>query len=341
MKKEKLEKIVLTENFNLMEVFNTLFESRGVIDGVDGISLILTNYINNILSDNELKKQYFKGYDRENDVDKYVFTVPSEMLKNTDTLFMKNPIFNIYLNVMRLEFGDTERELDETNYEAEIYPKIINIDGQYYLNEPVFNLSFVIPNNRRMDIFDVSDKASHEICHAKKNFFEFIRQSKKRHELLNRRTMSLELIHPKEKDEIKKLIGRILYLCSKDEINARANQLYYQLKQFRRVDLDRDNINILVKKTKVYENFVEEFDEKIEQLNKMESEGNYTETETMIKILKWVYKNKFVKENPYEYLINLLIVRKNYFIRQIDKVKERVLYEAMTMPIIMNHPPIK
>ena len=336
---DKLKKIVLTENFDLREVLDQLLESRGVIDGIDDIAFVITNYINEVLFNDVLKEKFFEKYDKENDVDKYIFSVPVELFKGTDTLFMYNPIFKIYLSVMRNIFGDTERELDDTFYEGDLYPSIINIDGQYYLNKPVFHLAFVVPNNKKIDMLEVADIASHEICHAKKNFYEFIRISNKRREMFNVAQRSLELLQYNEKDSDKKLIGRILYLCSKDEINARTNQLYYQLKQYKRIDIDRDNINQLVRKTKIYETFVEEFDEKITLLLEKEKKSNYLEKEYFLEVLNWVYRNKVVKENPFEYLINLLIVRKNYFIRQIDKVKERVLYENLTMPLKMINPP--
>ena len=68
----------------------------------------------------------------------------------------------------------------------------------------------------------------------------------------------------------------------------------------------------------------------------MVKKRNYYEINYIDKILKNIYGVKNMKNDPYEFLENLLIVRKNYFIRQIDKVKERVLYEKMREPIIMS-----
>ena len=39
----------------------------------------------------------------------------------------------------------------------------------------------------------------------------------------------LVLMSSDDEKQLERLVGRILYLCSKDEINARVNQLYYQL----------------------------------------------------------------------------------------------------------------
>ena len=51
---DSLKKIVLTENFDLREVLDQLLESRGVIDGIDEMMLVITNYINDVLE----KKEY-------------------------------------------------------------------------------------------------------------------------------------------------------------------------------------------------------------------------------------------------------------------------------------------
>lgn len=336
MKKDKLQKIILNEDFNLVDVLDTLLESRGVIDGIDEMAMVITNYINNVLINKELKDKCFIGYDNIEDVDKYSFTIPVDSFNNIETLFMKKPIFHIHLFIMRNIYGDDERELGETNYVNKLFPKIINVDGKYYLDEPEFNLSYVLPINKNINMLVVADKFSHELVHAKRNFYEIIRVSEKRRENYLKNSKILELLNNDKKEEIKTLIGRILYLCSDDEINARANQLYYQLKQYRY--LDRDNINQAVKKTKVYD-FIVEFDEKVKILIEMESKLNAVESDYMIEIIKWIYKDKRVSKNPYEFLINLLIIRKNYFIRQINKVKERVLYEILTTPLKMGHPP--
>ena len=327
-----MERIVLKEDFDLIEVYNQLIESRGVIDGIDGIVLTITNYINNVLSSSDLKEKYFKKYDVKEDVDEYRFTIPVELFDNVDTLFMKKPIFNISLFIMRNKFGDTERQLSETNYLEEYYPKLVNDGGKYYLSEPIFNLSYIVTNDEKIDFFVVADKVSHELVHAKRNFYEFIRISKQRKESLNYNSKTMELLDTDKKDEIKYFIGRVLYLCSTDEINARANQLYYELKNFSM--LTRNNINKLVEKTNVY-SFINEIEEKNEILKKMKLEGNYCQYDYMWRVLKTIYNEKKIKNDPYEFLENLLISRKNYFIRQIDKVKERVLFEKLREPIIM------
>lgn len=328
-----MERIVLKEDFDLIEVYNQLIESRGVIDGIDGIVLTITNYINNVLSSSDLKEKYFKKYDVKEDVDEYRFTVPVELFDNVDTLFMRKPIFNISLFIMRNKFGDTERQLSETNYLEEYYPKLVNDGGKYYLSEPIFNLSYIVTNDEKIDFFVVADKVSHELVHAKRNFYEFIRVSKQRKESLKYNSKTMELLDGNKKDEIKYFIGRILYLCSTDEINARCNQLYYELKNFS--ILTRNNINKLVEKTNVYR-FINEIDENFETIERIKLEGNYCQYDYIWKVLKTVYNEKKLKNDPYEFLENLLIARKNYFIRQIDKVKERVLYEKMREPIIMS-----
>ena len=95
-----MEKIVLKEDFDLVEVYNQLIESRGVIDGIDGIVLTITNYINNVLSSSDLREKYYLTYVKEEDVKQYEFTIPSELFKNVDCLFMKKPIFHIHLFLM-------------------------------------------------------------------------------------------------------------------------------------------------------------------------------------------------------------------------------------------------
>lgn len=330
---DSLKKIVLTENFDLREVLDQLLESRGVIDGIDEMTLVITNYINDVLK----KKEYYKGYDKENDVDKYRFTIPSYNFDNVEILFMKSPLFTINLFVMRSRYGDMDRELGPTNYSATYHPKIINVDGAYYLQEPEFELSYnVRPDIMKLDSLTVADKLSHEIAHAKKNFYEFIRFSKKRKESMRRGFKMIELLNNEDKDSLESLVGRVLYLCSDDEINARANQLYYQLKRFRY--LDNSTINQAVKNTKTYE-LVEEMEEKINELSVREEKMNSVEFDYIIEILKDIYRFKKIGKNPYEFLINLIIVQKNKFIRQIDKVKEKVLYENLTMPLKMINPP--
>ena len=329
-----MEKIVLKEDFDLVEVYNQLLESRGVIDGIDGIVVTIRSYINKVLSSDELKKKYFLTYVKEEDVDQYKFTIPKELFDNIDTLFMKEPIFNIHLFIMRNRFGDTERELGETNYVVRYNIQTKTIDGEVYLYEPEFNLSFVVEDKDSIDMFTVTDKVSNELVHAKKSFYEIMRKSKYREIVFNNNPTMFELMNGKEKTELDEFIGKTLYLVSKDEINARCNQLYYQLKRFPL--LSRKNINVAVKKTNTY-TFVERIDETLEQLTRMEEKKSYYEGIYMTNVLKNIYRIKDIKDNPYEFLINLLITRKNYFIRQIDKVKERILYEKLREPIIMGH----
>ena len=80
-------------------------------------------------------------------------------------------------------------------------------------------------------------------------------------------------------------------------------------------------------------------EEKINELSVREEKMNSVEFDYIIEILKDIYRFKKIGKNPYEFLINLIIVQKNKFIRQIDKVKERVLYENLTMPLKMINPP--
>ena len=52
---------------------------------------------------------------------------------------------------------------------------------------------------------------------------------------------------------------------------------------------------------------------------------NYYEINYIDKILKNIYGVKNMKNDPYEFLENLLIVRKNYFILYIYKVPHQIL----------------
>ena len=324
-----MRKIRIDENFNLIEVYDTLLESRGVIEGIEGLCETIYKYINTVLGDKGLKEQYKLGYDKNEKVTIYSFIIPNTIFNDVDTLFMTNPTFNIQIFVMDNVYGDRERELGQCNYESLYRPVIEEIDGTWKLSKPVFNLFFIVGPNEKVDFTSISEKVGHEIVHAKKNFFEYITMSKKRKGSFNRDYISVSMISSKEKNEIEYLIGRILYLCSKDEINARANQLYFELMNAK--PLNRKNINNVVRKTNVY-GFVNEFDEKIELLFKEESKRNINIDNSIKEALKLVYlKDNF--SDPYKFLYNLLINRKNYFIRQIDKVKEKVLYETMNKPV--------
>lgn len=327
-----MEKIILKEDFDLVEVYNQLIESRGVIDGIDGIVYVIRSYINNVLSSSELREKYFLTYIKEEDVNQYEFTIPKELFKDIDTLFMKEPIFHIHLFIMGNRYGDPDRSLGETNYVLKFYPDIIQVGNEVFLYEPEFNLSFVIEDSDKIDFFNVADKVSHELVHAKRNFFEFERKSKYREFVIKKNAAIFDLLSGKEKNDLDNFIGETLYLVSDDEINARCNQLYYQLKRYSFIS--RENINAAVKKTNTY-GFVMKIEENLETLTKMEEKKSYYEKEYISKTLKNIYSIKDVKDNPYEFLINLLISRKNYFIRQIDKVKERVLFEKLREPIIM------
>lgn len=327
-----MEKIILKEDFDLVEVYDRLIESRGVIDNIDEIVIAVRNYINVVLSSQELKAKYFVGYDENEDVDMYDFVVPEGCFEKVDTLFMKEPIFNIHLFIMRNRFGDTERELGETNYEAKYYPEIREEGENVFLYKPSFNLSFVIQNVEKIDVNLVLDKLSHELVHAKRNLYEFSRSSKYREFILKKNAKTFDLLNGKEKTDLDEFIGMVLYLVSDDEINARSNQVYYQLKRFS--FLTRENINKAIEMTKIH-GFIKQIDEKIEVITKMEEKQSYYESNYIYKVLRDVYRKKDIKDNPYEFLINLLITQKNRFIRQIDKVKERVLYEKEREPIIM------
>lgn len=332
-----MDRIVLTEDFDLIETYDKLFESRGVIDGIDFIVSVIYRYSNKILNNSILKKRTYKGYNTKDDVDIYEFAIPSEKFDDGDTLFMKSPVFNIHVFEMRNKYADKERELGETNYVYSYNLDIRNFDGRYYLYNPQFNLSFNIIEGENIDMEDMAIKVSHELIHAKRSFYEIIRCSKNRRETFERNVATMELLTSDEKDETKRLIGRILYLCSDDEINARASQLYYELKGLRYID--RKNINKFIEKSKVY-SFVNEFDDKLKTIIEMESKRNGVELNYIKTLMDFVYKQKNVGDNPYEFLTNLLISKKNYFIRQMDKVKERVIYEKLNEPLIIGHPEV-
>lgn len=324
-----MEKIVLKENFNLIDIYDLLLESQGVIDGTDGLNNAIYSYIKNVLKSDTLKDYYYIGHDVNQKVEEYKFTVPSQVFKDIDTLFMINPIYNISLFVMDNPYGDKERQLGECNYESLRNPIISEDNGDKKLDTPVFNLFFVVEPDEIPSIFEVSKKVSHELVHAKKNFYEYLTMSKKREGSFNRDNISVRMLTTKEQENIEHIIGRILYLCSNDEINARSNQLYFELKRVK--ILTRLNINNIVKKTNVYD-FVNEMDAKIEDVLNIEKENNINVSEEIKNLLKIVYNVKTFKD-PYRFLYNLLINRKNYFIRKINKVKERVLYEIGNEPV--------
>ena len=83
--------------------------------------------------------------------------------------------------------------------------------------------------------------------------------------------------------------------------------------------------------TDVYK-FVYEFEDKIEKVNNLQLKYNNEITNFLKTELMDIYQVKDFK-NPYKFLTNLLINRKNYFIRQIQKVKEKILYEITLIPL--------
>lgn len=322
-------KININENFNLIELYDILLESRGVIDGCDSIINTVKDYINNIIKNTSVLDGFYDGYDKENKVKRYFFKIPNKIFGGIETLFMKEPEINVKLFIMDNPYGDKKRELGENNYLSLYNPEIVEYNDKLYLNKPVFNIYFVLSKEEDVTYEEVGEKLGHELVHAKKNFEEYISHSKKREGAFKRDELVTKKLNNSEKDSLSNLIGRILYLCSNDEINARANQLYYQLKRYK--NITRYNINNAVKLCDIYR-FVDEFDDKIERVEKIFFEHNSEVTEYLKEELMYVYQVKEFKD-MYKFLTNLLINRKNFFIRQINKVKERVLYEQTLVPI--------
>ena len=64
----------------------------------------------------------------------------------------------------------------------------------------------------------------------------------------------------------------------------------------------------------------------------METTGDPNVFQALKEELMSVYQVKDFKD-PYKFLLNLLSNRKTFFVRQIDKVKERVLYEITLQPL--------
>lgn len=321
----------INEDFNLIDVYNYLIESRGVIDGCDDLFNRIHQYIVNVITNkNNIQEKCQINHVKKEKVTRYKFTIPIGWFKNTDTLFMRNPIFNISIFIMDNIFGDTERQLGECNYLSMQNPIIVEKNNVYKLDKPRFNLFWIFKPNYLPSVEEIAEKASHEIVHAKKNFQEYVTASKKRKSAFQRDYNASLIYNNKKANNVDKLVGRILYLCSNDEINARANQLYYQLKRFK--NLNRNNVNNAVKQTNVYR-FIEEFEENIKKIENIENENNLTMTDNINEKLKFVYNVKTNFKNPYEFLINLLINRKNFLIRQYDKVKEKILYELTLIPL--------
>lgn len=319
---------ILFEDKSLIEIYDMLVESRGVIDGIEPMVASLANGIN----DNIGNKEFFVGRNEKEAVSIYSMSFVCDSSR-MDTSFMIDPMFGVDVFVMDNKFGDVYRSLGENCYYSPMIPKVSFVDGKPKLREAKFHLSFIVPFGGKLSFEDAASKMSHEIVHARKNFEEFVSASKKRYSSRERDVRSLELMSSNEKDSLRSLVGRILYLCSRDEINARSNQLYYELKRFGH--LNRRNVNELVRNTSVY-SFVEEMERYIGKVSELESIGNVAVEDEVRWLLNDVYgKINSKMREPLQFLENLLIKRKNDFIRQIDKVKERCLCEKMNETIKM------
>lgn len=320
-----MKRLKINENAPLMDIYNFLIESRGVIDGIDEIVEYITDFANGIIGN----RNFLVGRNEKEKVT--LFSGECQINSNdVNTLFMLNPCFKINIFVMDNRFGDRYRNLGENCYYSPMYPDIESTKDGIKLKEPKFELSFIIPMNAVLTALDVSSKLGHELVHAKKNFNEYISVSKKREGSISRDAYSLNAMNNTEKDEVKSFVGNILYLCSKDEINARANQLYYELKSLN-IFLTPKNINSAIKKCSVYE-FLEKMDWNYSMIDSVEKENRLEVEQYVREILKNVYLTDSIG-NPFSFLKKLLINRKNIFIRQIDKVKHRVLYEALKADI--------
>ena len=206
-----MEKIVLKEDFDLIEIYNQLLESRGVIDGIDGIVGVVKDYVNNTIL-HELDR-YYQGYDKVNGVYVYDFNIPCNVFEDVDTLFMKKPHINVQLFIMENPYGDKERQLGENNYLSLYKPEIITHNNVNYLNNPVFNIFFVLKQGEMVSFYDVGSRLSHEFVHAKKNFIEYITQSNKNDGNFNRYLLVVNKLSNGNKESLSNFVGRVLYLC--------------------------------------------------------------------------------------------------------------------------------
>ena len=115
-----MRKIRIDENFNLIEVYDILLESRGVIEGIEGLCETIYKYINTVLGDKGLKEQY---KDRKTVFHSKIFITGK---RNKEGKFILNNDSMIYIgshNLSASAWGNYEKngtQISVANYELGI-----------------------------------------------------------------------------------------------------------------------------------------------------------------------------------------------------------------------------
>ena len=320
LKEDKLKQIVRETIDNYYEavrpidseyMLTELNESRGVIDTLDSLIDNIVNYVKTMFSDDTLLEKYYSGYNKNHQCKMYNFLISSTEFNGVDTLFMINPKFHIIIYKSDNNYSDLNRNIGETNYIAHSQPNIQTKNGEHFIVNPEFNITIVINNDNSFSETLFKSKLRHEITHCKSNLFSFINNAKK----LNDKTQNQIFINGlDDEDEVNKIIKRIVYLTSQDEINARSHQLYSELDDAIKNKFLR-GLKQLIEHTNIYQSTIHEMNEYINILQ-YNIDNKLFSKELSLKYYKAI-------KTPIKQLLNNLLLAKNKQISQFQKVGEK------------------
>lgn len=263
---------------------NFLIESGGVLEGTQGICDAIYHYLINIVKNDGLKKFYVDFDDKESCFI-YSIKIPVEIFKGVDTLFLNNPQFSIKIFQSTNDYSDLDRFGNGGDYLAHTEPHYSRIDGVLKLESPQFEINLYLNNNLEISGYQLYGKINHELVHAKINFNEYIEnveslkgdffdktglenntkpfnQSNIKY-INNKRFFDIDV-----KNEADRILKRYRYLISKDEINARTNQLYYELDELNKKYKFNFDLKKLIYRCPIYSNFINEIEDFIDKLEK-------------------------------------------------------------------------
>lgn len=207
------------------EHFLSINESRGRVDGTEGIVNAVIEYVNGVIK-SSIGKHHTR-FDEDRKADIYEFDIPTSVFDNVDTLFMYKPVFHVQI-IKYHTIRPNLRQFVDSDYLADgINPPTILVDGAKKLAYPSFRITFAANDEWYYEDWIVSSIINHEITHAKLNFEEFLEgpnanrtaQYQRKADFANASDGSVEY----------HVTSMWSYLCDYDEMNARASQIYDEL----------------------------------------------------------------------------------------------------------------
>ena len=305
-------------------VYSELNETRGHIEGTKGIVDAIDGYIHEFIESGKINS-IKPTYTPELAAYRYTFGIPTSVFDNVNTLFMYKPLFTIHLYKSINDRPDLEQYVGPSNYGVPNTPKISQVKGQKVLVEPKFEIAILADNEWLYHPFILAGAINHEITHAKINYREYVNGDNPM--ALHKYTNAAKFANIKNTNTLNNLLKRWSYLCNRDEINARANQIYDELGKIDKKFGLRLSLTDALKNCPTYERMEDEFDKRLEMLKSIAAEPNKEEYEKYLAELVGGKKEDFRIEDMWTKLHNAWIQQEKQFLKVAEywTYKNRVL----------------